>query len=157
MKMFEIAFVFVTQGCDPEKDRARIVSENITVNMVGCPSYSVACQEARKLVAAGCCAIELCPAFGSKGTAYIQEAVGPDIPVGVVRYDLIPPLDYKSGDSVFDDIGTVTAPAPLLSVCGKRESCEGCPKYDTCPVRLAAMEKEEAEDYDLKTWMKTIK
>ena len=153
--MFEIGFLFVTEGCDPAKDCARIVSKNITINFVGCPSYSVACQEARKLVAAGCCAIELCPVFGHKGVAYIQDAVGQDIPVGVVKFDLVPALGHKSGDTIYDDIGSSFAPAPLLSPCGKRESCDGCPKYETCPTRLAAMAKDV--EYDVKTWMKTIK
>ncbi len=157
--MFEIAFVFVTEGCDPTKDCARIVSKNITINIVGCPTYSVACEESKKLVAAGCSAIELCPAFGHKGVAYVKDAVGPDIPVGVMRFDLVPAFANKSGDTLFDDIkGACSAPAgpALNSPCGKRESCEGCPKYDTCPTRLAAM-GECADEYDLKTWMKTIK
>ena len=154
--MFEIAFVFVTQGCDPAKDRARIVSENITVNVVGCPTYTVAGEEAKKLVAGGCVAIELCPAFGHKGVAYVQECVGPDVPVGVIRFDLVPAFGHKSGDTLFDDTGKAPAAPVMGSVCGKRESCEGCPKYETCPTRLAAV-AAASDNYDLKTWMKTIK
>ena len=155
--MFEIGFVFVTEGCDPAKDRARIESENIIVNIVGCPTYSVACQEAKKLSAAGCCAIELCPAFGNKGVAYVQDAVGPDVPVGVVKFDLVPAFGHKSGDTLFDDIKGCAKEPVMGSPCGKRESCDGCPKKDTCPVRAAAMASSAADEYDLKTWMKTIK
>lgn len=103
--MLTIAFIFATEGCNPDEDSAVIRSKNITVYVKGVSSYSQAAETARKLVEEeGCEAIELCPAFGSRGVACIQEAVGDRIPVGVVRYDRVPALGGQSGDVLFNDI-----------------------------------------------------
>ena len=106
--MLTIAFIFATQGCDPAKDCALIRSENITVHVVGVSTYSQAVDVARNLKKNGCMAIELCPAFGHKGVAYVKEAVGEEMPVGVVRFDAVPALEGKSGDQLFDDISPRT-------------------------------------------------
>lgn len=105
--MLTIAFIFATQGCDPVKDFAVIHSENITVQVVGVSSYSQAVEVARNLKEEGYMAIELCPAFGSKGVAHVKEAVGGDLPVGVVRFDTIPALGCQSGDNLFDDMDSL--------------------------------------------------
>ena len=103
--MLTIAFIFATEGCNPDEDSAVIRSKNITVHVKGVSSYSQAAETARQLVEKeGCEAIELCPAFGSRGVACIQEAVGDKIPVGVVRYDQVPALGGRSGDALFNDI-----------------------------------------------------
>ena len=104
--MLTIAFIFATQGCNPAKDCAVIRSENITVHVAGVSTYSQAVKVARDLKEKGCMAIELCPAFGHKGTACVKEAVGEEIPVGVVRFDAVPALGGKSGDVLFDDLHT---------------------------------------------------
>mgnify|MGYP000789334689 CR=1 FL=1 len=102
--MLTIAFIFITEGCDPASDCSLIRSKNITVHVVGVSTYSQAVEEAKKLKAQGCMAIELCPAFGHKGVAYVREAVGDEIPVGVVRFDVVPAFGGKSGDVFFDDM-----------------------------------------------------
>ncbi len=102
--MLTIAFIFATKGCDPVKDCTVIRSENITVHVVGVSTYSQAVKVAKDLKDKGCMAIELCPAFGNKGVAHVKEAVGEDIPVGVVRFDVVPALGGQSGDVLFDDL-----------------------------------------------------
>jgi hypothetical protein len=52
-------------------------------------------------VAQGVAAIELCAGFGHEGVAAVQRAVGPDIAVGVVRFDLHPGFEHRSGDVLF--------------------------------------------------------
>ena len=54
-------------------------------------SYDEGEQYARALAAIGCDTIELCPGFGNEGVGRIQKAVGPYVPVGVVRFDIFPP------------------------------------------------------------------
>ncbi len=102
--MLTIAFIFATKGCDPAKDCAVIRSENITVHIAGISTYSQAVKVAKEMKEKGCQAIELCPAFGYKGVAHVKEAVGEEIPVGVVRFDAVPALGGRSGDVLFDDM-----------------------------------------------------
>lgn len=102
--MLTIAFIFATKGCDPDKDCTVIRSENITVHVVGVSTYSQAVKAAKNFKEKGCMAIELCPAFGVKGVAHVKEAVGENIPVGVVRFDVVPALGGQSGDVLFDDM-----------------------------------------------------
>ena len=49
----------------------------------------------------------------------------------------------------------------LASPCGKRESCEGCPKAENCPIRIASLTAAALEaisdKYNLESWMKTNK
>ena len=150
--MFECAFIYVAPGCDPAKQRAEIPSSEINLNVVGCSTYAQAVEVAKELVAKGCTALELCAGFGNKGIAMIQEAVGPDIAVGAIKFDFHPAFGFKSGDAMFDK-----KPLPPCGVEGA--SCDTCPKHDFCPTRKAAMGEyiPPEVEYDLKNWMKTIK
>ena len=58
--MIKAAFIYVAPGQDPEKQNAVIPSEELTLYVVGCSSYDQAETEAKRLVADGIGAIELC-------------------------------------------------------------------------------------------------
>lgn len=47
--------------------------------------------------------IELCGGFGAIGLARVKKAVGPDIPVGAVRFDYHPAIGFKTGDDLFPE------------------------------------------------------
>ncbi len=95
------AFIYVAPKCDPEKQQAVIPGEAVDLHVIGCSTYDQAEAVARKMKAIGCNAIELCAGFGNEGIARIQRAVGPEIPVGAVKFDLHPGFGFKSGDTLF--------------------------------------------------------
>ena len=99
--MINAAFIYVAPGQNPQEQKAVIPSETLTLHVVGCSTYEQAEEEAKKLVAAGCGAIELCAGFGNEGIARIKKAVGPKIPVGAVKFDYHPAFGFKSGDELF--------------------------------------------------------
>lgn len=95
------AFIFIAPENDPEKHQAVIDSAVVELSVVGVKSYLEAERVAQKLVAGGVTAIELCAGFGNEGTARITRAVEGKALVGVVRFDLHPAFDHKSGDELF--------------------------------------------------------
>jgi hypothetical protein len=96
------AFIFVAPDCDPKKDNAFIDSPVVKLNVVGVKSYDDAEKVALELVEQGVSALELCAGFGNEGVARIAKAVGDRAVVGVVRFDLHPAFDHRSGDKVFE-------------------------------------------------------
>lgn len=99
--MQQLCYIYIYPGLDSRVQRAQIPSPDFCMTVVGCGSYAEAERVAVEMVQAGCPVIELCPGFGHEGVARIQRAVGPDVPVGVVRFDLHPAIANRSGDSVF--------------------------------------------------------
>ena len=99
MKKLLIGFLLVTEHADPRRDCACIENEAAVLLFFTVNSYAQGEQYAKVLAALGCVGIELCPGFGNEGVARIQKAVGPRTPVGVVRFDIHPALDHRSGDS----------------------------------------------------------
>ena len=97
----QAAFIYVAPKCDPAKQCAVLPGEAIDLHVVGCSAYAPAEAVAKKLVADGCTALELCAGFGNEGIARIQKAVGAEIAVGAVKFDFHPGFGFKSGDSVF--------------------------------------------------------
>ena len=90
MKKLLIGFLLITAHADPKRDSTCIHNDDATILFFTVNSYSQGEQYARALAAIGCDAIELCPGFGNEGVGRIQKAVGPYMPVGVVRFDLYP-------------------------------------------------------------------
>jgi len=68
---------------------------------VSAKNYEEAGKLAKKLIDEGIEVIELCGGFGHKGVAKIVEAVEGKIPVGAIRFDNHPKLEFKSGDEIF--------------------------------------------------------
>ena len=99
--MINAAFIYVAPGQNPQEQKAVIPSDTLTLPVVGCSTYDQAETAAKELVANGCGAIELCAGFGNEGIARIKKAVGPEIPVGAVKFDYHPAFGFKSGDELF--------------------------------------------------------
>lgn len=99
--MINAAFIYVAPDQNPQEQKAVIPSETLTLHVVGCSTYEQAEAAAKELVANGCGAIELCAGFGNEGIARIKKAVGPEIPVGAVKFDYHPAFGFKSGDELF--------------------------------------------------------
>ncbi|MDK2853442.1 MAG: hypothetical protein PWQ92_336 [Thermococcaceae archaeon] len=99
--MLKAAFIFIAPEADPEKHRAVIETPMVELYVIGVKSYEEACEIAKKLVGEGIGAIELCGGFGHRGVAKVVEAVEGKVPVGVVRFDIHPGLEGKSGDEIF--------------------------------------------------------
>ncbi len=95
------AFIFVAPGADPKRDRSVVSTPEVELITVGVSDYAAAEEVAKNLVAEGVGAIELCGGFGHLGTARVVQAVAGKAAVGVVRFDVHPGLDGKSGDSLF--------------------------------------------------------
>ena len=95
------AFIFVAPENDFKKHVAVIDSPVVELSVVGVKNYDEAEEVALKLVAEGVTAIELCAGFGNEGTARIARAVKGKAVVGVVRFDLHPAFDHRSGDDLF--------------------------------------------------------
>jgi len=101
MGELKAAFMFLAPGAEPEKHRAVVKTSVVDLHVVGVKDHEEACRVAKKLVEEGIAAIELCGGFGNLGVAKVVEAVEGRIPVGVVRFDIHPGLENKSGDSIF--------------------------------------------------------
>ncbi len=95
------AFIFLAPEVDPQRDRKTVITPEVELTAVAAGSYKEAAAVAVELVEEGVKAIELCGGFGNKGTALISEAVAGKAAVGVVRFDIHPGLDGKSGDDLF--------------------------------------------------------
>ncbi|GAB6101100.1 hypothetical protein JCM16138_03230 [Thermococcus atlanticus] len=101
MGELKAAFMFLAPGAEPEKHRAVVKTPVVELHVVGVKDYEEACRVAKKLVEEGIAAMELCGGFGNLGVAKVVEAVEGRIPVGVVRFDIHPGLENKSGDNIF--------------------------------------------------------
>jgi hypothetical protein len=95
------AFIFLAPGANPDRDRSIVTTPEVELTVVGAADYDAAEEVARMLVDEGIAALELCGGFGHIGTARIARAVQGKAAVGVVRFDVHPGLDGKSGDVIF--------------------------------------------------------
>jgi len=102
-EILKAAFIFLAPEADPNKHRQTIETPLVHLVTVGVQDYAQAVTTCKKLVQnEGVKAIELCGGFGNSGTARIVEAVGSDVVVGVVRFDIHPGLGNVSGDTLFN-------------------------------------------------------
>jgi len=101
MEKLKAAFIFLAPEADPEKHKSIISTSAVELYVFGVKNYDEACKVAEELVKEGIAAIELCGGFGNTGVAKVSEAVEYKIPIGVVRFDIHPGLDNKSGDKFF--------------------------------------------------------
>lgn len=95
------AFIFLSPDADSTQHRNQVITDSVELTVIGTRDYDDAVSVAKELAYDGTVAIELCGGFGTAGTAKITDAVGNKAAVGVVRFDLHPGLDGKSGDTVF--------------------------------------------------------
>ncbi|MDD1728519.1 MAG: DUF6506 family protein [Methanospirillum sp.] len=99
--VLKAAFMFVASDADPIQHRSVVSTSEVILTVVGVADYQMACETAKKLVAEGIEAIELCGGFGIEGTAAVKQAVAGEAVVGVVRFDTHPGLGSRSGDEFF--------------------------------------------------------
>ena len=98
----ELAFMYMAVGAKDYKD-LKVVVENQYASMyvVGVGDYDQAASAAKELKEEGVKIIELCGGFGAVGLAKVKKAVGPEVPVGAVRFDFHPAMGFKTGDDIF--------------------------------------------------------
>ena len=92
------AFLFVAPEVDRAVHHAEIQTPVAHLSVIGVKNYLEGVEEARKLAERGVSCIELCAGFGSLGVAMVSKAVKGKAAVGVVRFDVHPGFDFKSGD-----------------------------------------------------------
>jgi hypothetical protein len=95
----KIVFIFWAPDADPAKHRATVSLDSIELIVVGVRDYNQAVEVSQDLVKEGVTVIELCGGFGNIGVAKVAEAVK-GVPVGVVKFDIHPALQGKSGDQI---------------------------------------------------------
>lgn len=95
-------FIFLAPGADSARDRGKVDTPGVALNVVGVVDYEDAAKVAAEYVEElGVTAVELCGGFGNEGTAIVSKAVKGKAAVGTVKFDFHPGLDFKSGDDVF--------------------------------------------------------
>jgi hypothetical protein len=95
------AFIFIAPNGNPDLHRSVIDTGEVILTTVSVNSYEAAVQVAKKLSKEGVTTFELCGGFGLKGAYLVSEAVKGNAVTGVVRFDIHPGLDNKSGDEFF--------------------------------------------------------
>ncbi|SMD12118.1 DUF6506 family protein [Sporomusa malonica] len=99
--MLKAAFIFVAPEANSKQHRSVVTTPAVELTVVGVSDYQSAVVAVKELVEQGIVAIELCGGFGHEGVAAVKKAVNKKAAVGVVRFDVHPGLDGKSGDDVF--------------------------------------------------------
>lgn len=99
-RYFAFVFLGAAEGCNPDEESKIVETPDGGCITVPVHDYEQAVDVCKKLAKEGVKAIELCGGFGHVGTAKIVEAVGGKTPVGVIRFDIHPLLNGKSGDAV---------------------------------------------------------
>ena len=87
MKLKAVFMVMLPES-DPEKHIATVSTPVAELTVVCVKDIEEAVKVSKELVEKGIKAIELCSAFGNTEVARISEAVGKDVIVGTVRFDL---------------------------------------------------------------------
>ena len=95
----KVVFMFWAPGANPAKHRTTVFLDSMELTVVGVRDYNQAVEVAQDLVKEGVTVIELCAGFGNVGAAKVAEAAK-GVPVGVVRFDIHPAFQGKSGDQV---------------------------------------------------------
>ncbi|WP_371362529.1 hypothetical protein SRRS_36740 [Sporomusa rhizae] len=99
--MLKAAFIFVAPEADSKQHRSVITTPAVELTVVGVSNVQSARAVVEELVEQGIGAIELCGGFGHEGVAAVKKAASKKAVVGVVRFDIHPGLEGKSGDDVF--------------------------------------------------------
>ncbi len=95
------AFIFLAPQVDPQVHRQTVVTPQVELTAVAVKDYTEAVRVCLELLEEGIVAFELCGGFGNAGTGIVAKALQGRAPVGVVRFDNHPGLEFKSGDEIF--------------------------------------------------------
>jgi len=102
MTKLKAAFIFIAPDADPKIHRAIVDTPRVMLYVCGVKNYAEAKDVASELVLKeGVAAVELCGGFGHEGVAEIAKALKGKARVGVVRFDIHPGLENRSGDEIF--------------------------------------------------------
>lgn len=99
--MLKAAFIFIAPQANSKQHQAVITTPQVELTIVGVSDYQSAAIAAKELIEQGIAAIELCGGFGHEGVAAVKKTVNNKAAVGVVRFDIHPGLENKSGDELF--------------------------------------------------------
>ncbi|MBG0830424.1 hypothetical protein HS041_21935 [Planomonospora sp. ID67723] len=86
MALTNWGFLYVADGCDPDRDVCVVETGTVRTVLVGLGQPAQGPAVAARLVADGAQLIELCGAFGPEWTARVIKEVGDRVPVGSVSY-----------------------------------------------------------------------
>ena len=84
MKAMKFAFIFLTDGFDPEKHRTQLDTDAVKSTVLGVSNMEQALAEAKKFQEQGYDLIELCGSFGPELAKQIADATDNQVPVGYV-------------------------------------------------------------------------
>lgn len=86
MALTHWGFIYLADGCDPNRDVSVIDTGACRTVLVGIGHVEQVVEVAHRLIADGVQLIELCGAFGPLWTARVLEATGGAVAVGAVNY-----------------------------------------------------------------------
>ncbi len=95
-----LVFMFLKSDAAPTPQRTLLSAKPREFIAVGVRDYDHAVEVSKELVKEGAIAIELCAGFGNIGVGRVAEAVK-GVPVGMVRFDMHPLMEGKTGDQRF--------------------------------------------------------
>ena len=88
MRFNNFSYIFLGPGLDPDKDRQKIITDNLTFTTVGIDfkNKEQVIDIAKEMVANGAQMIELCGGFGPIWITKVSKAINYQVPVGGVFY-----------------------------------------------------------------------
>jgi hypothetical protein len=84
----QVLYMFCDPTADPDKHKTLIETEAGMVYVVGVSSIDKGAEIAKKMVNNGIALIELCGAFGYEGAKKVSDAVGDEVPVGMMVHQV---------------------------------------------------------------------
>ena len=85
MEKLKALFMFLDETADPTKHQVTVDTPGVTLTVVGVSSLEVAIKTAKQLIREGKAdLVELCSSGGYKVAAAVSEAIGDQVPVGLV-------------------------------------------------------------------------
>ena len=93
----KLAFMYIKPKDDPTPSRNTLGMKPVEFFAIGVADYDEAVRVTKELVKEGVTVIELCGGFGNIGAGKVTEAAK-GVHVGMVRFDMHPVLNGKTGD-----------------------------------------------------------
>ena len=94
MSQAKVLYMFTDETADSSKHRAVISTPNVMIIAIGVSNTEEAVKIAKQHVEEGIDLIELCGASGYAGGKAVSEAVGDEVPVGIIvhQFDNAPKI-----------------------------------------------------------------
>jgi hypothetical protein len=84
----QVLYMFCDPTADSNKNKALVETEAGKVHIVGVSSTDEGAKIAKEMMGKGIALIELCGAFGYEGAKKVSDAVGNQIPVGMIVHQV---------------------------------------------------------------------